>query len=161
MRSTTLRVAAVAVALGSLTASALTSHSIFLIPAIAALLFLGTTYSEAGRLAEPLREFLHHTAEVRVWGAPLPVHSGAKVTVTSVKALGAGLHLFLRVGPSGASTHLKVAQPGRAQFAPHRLTIESAAYVQWAGKRLPRIEGAAALIISLEPSSGEPPASVS
>jgi hypothetical protein len=161
MRSTTLRLVAAAVALSGFTASVFTSHFLFLIPAIVALLLLATSFSEAGRLTETLQEFLHHTAEVRVWGAPLPIPSGVAVTVTSVKALGAGLHVFLRVGPSGSSTHLKVAQPSRAQVLPQRLAIESAAYVQWGGKRLPRVKGAPALTISLEPSSArEPPESV-
>lgn len=143
---------AAAVALSGFTATVFTSHFLFLVPAIAALLFLATSFSEAGRLTEPLRGFLHHTAVVRVWGAPLPVPSGAAVTVTSVKALGAGLHVFLRVGSSGSSTHLKVAQPSRAQVLPQGLAIESAAYVQWAGKRLPRVKGAPALTLYLEPS---------
>jgi hypothetical protein len=149
MRSNILRVAAVAVALSGLTAAASTSHALFLVPAFIALFFLATSFSEAGRLIQPLQEFLHRSAEVHVWGTPLPVPGGATITITSVKALSAGLHVFLQVGPNGPSTHLKVAQPGRAQVLPQQLTIESAAYVQWAGKRLPRVAGAPALTISL------------
>jgi hypothetical protein len=161
MRSTMLRVVAAAVALGGFTASIFTSHFFFLVPAIVGLLLLATSFSEAGRLTETLQAFLRQTADVRVWGAPLPVPSGATITITSVKALGAGLHVFLQVGPSGSSNHLKVAQPSRVQVLPQRLAIESAAYVQWAGKRLPRVTGAPALTISLDPSSSrEPPKSV-
>src|SRR5512140_1490614 len=129
MRSNTLRVAAGAVALGCLAASALTSRSLFLLPATVALLLLATSFSEAGRLVEPLRAFLDRGAEVRVWGAPLPTPSGATITITSVRALSAGLHVFLRIGSDSSSTHLKVAQPGRAEVLPDQLTIESAAYV--------------------------------
>ena len=165
MGSTAFRPAAAAVAavvaLGGLIASALTSHVLFLVPAIVALLFLATSFSGAGRVAKPLQDFRNRSAEVRVWGAPLPVPSGATITITSVKALGAGLHVFLQVAPGGSSTHLKVAQPGRAQVLARQLTIESARYVQWAGKRLPRVAGTSALTISLsEASIREPPVSV-
>ena len=161
MRSTTLRVAAAAVAVSGFTAYVLTSHFLFFVPVIMALLLLATSFSEAGRLIEPLQEFLHRSAEIHVWGAPLPVPSGTIITITSVKALSAGLHVFLQVGPNGSSTHLKVAQPSRAQVLPKQLTIESAAYVQWAGKRLPRVTGTPALTISLDPSPfTEPPESV-
>jgi hypothetical protein len=152
MRSTTLRVVAAAVALGGITAYAFTSRFLFFFAlVIPAVLLLATSFSEAGRLAEAIQGFLHHTAEVRVWGAALPVPDGATITVTSVKALSAGLHVFLRVSPGASPTHLKVAQPGRAQVLPRLLTIESAAYVQWAGKRLPRVAGAPALTVSLDP----------
>lgn len=161
MRSTTLRVVAAAVAVSGFTASVFTSRSLFLVPVIVALLFLATSFSEAGRLAEALQGFLRHTAAVRAWGVALPVPRGATITVTSVKALSAALHVFLQVSPGGASTHLKVAQPSRAQVLPHQLTIEAAAYVQWDGKRLPRVPGAPALTISLDPSRcSEPPKSV-
>jgi hypothetical protein len=160
MRSTTLRVVAAAVALSGFVASVFTSRFLFLLPAIMALLLLATSFSEAGRLREPLQGFLHHTVGVRVWGVPLPVSGDATITVTSVKALGAGLHVFLQVSPGGSSTDLKVAQPSRVQVLPQQLTIESAAYVQWAGKRLPRVKGAPALTISLLSSSAvEPPGS--
>lgn len=151
MRSTTLRVVAAAVAVSGFTASVFTSRSLFLVPVVVALFFLATSFSEAGRLAEALQGFLHHTAAVRAWGVALPVPGGATITVTSVKALSAGLHVFLQVSPGSASTHLKVAQPSRAQVSPKQLTIESAAYVQWNGKRLPRVPGAPALTISLDP----------
>lgn len=160
MRSITLRAMAGAIAFGGFAAYVLTSRFLFFVPAVMALLLLATSFSEAGRLAEATQGFLDRRAEVRVWGAPLPVPDRATITVTSVKALSAGLHVFLQVSPGGSSTHLKVAQPRRAQVLPQGLTIESAAYVQWAGKRLPRVAGAPALIISLDPSSStEPPKS--
>ena len=160
MRSTALRVVAAAVALSGFTAYVLTSHFLFFVPVVAALLILATSFSEAGRLAEAIQGFIHHTAEVRVWGATLPVPDSAAITVTAVKALSAGLHVFLQVSPSSSSTHLKVAQPGRAQVLPQQLTIESAGYVQWAGKRLARVAGMPALTISLRPShASEPPKS--
>ncbi len=158
MRSSTLRVAAAAVALSGFTAYVFTSHFLFFVPAVFALLLLATSFGEASRLAEGIQGFVHHAAEVRVWGAALPVPDHSTITVTSVKALSAGLHLFLQVSPSGSSTHLKVAQPSRALVLPQQLIIESAAYVQWAGKRLPRVAGAPAVTVSLNPSrSAEPP----
>jgi hypothetical protein len=155
MRSTVLRVVAATVAISGLAAGAFTSRFLFLIPAVVALFLLATSLSEASRLAEALQGFLHRTAEVQVWGAALPVAGGATITLTSVKAVSAGLHVFLQVSPNESSIHLKVAQPGRAQVLPHRLIIESAAYVQWAGRRLPRVAGAPALTISLETSGSE------
>jgi hypothetical protein len=150
LRSTALRVAAAAVAFGGLVACVATARFVFLIPAIAALLLLATSFSEASRSIEPLQDYLQHDAEVRVWGAPLPVPGGTTTTITSVRALGAGLHVFLRVGPGGKSVDLKIAQPSRARLLPRRFTIESARYVQWAGRRLPRVAGAPALTISLD-----------
>ncbi len=152
MRSTTLRVAAATVALSCLAAYLFTSHFLFLMLAMLALLLLATSFSEAGRLAEAIQGFVHHAAEVRIWGAALPIPDRSTVTITSVKALSAGLHVFFQVSPGGSSIHLKVAQPSQAQVLPQQLIIESAAYVQWAGKRLPRAAGVPALTISLDPS---------
>jgi hypothetical protein len=143
---------AAAVAIGGLSASAFTSLFVFLVPAVVALLFLATSFSEAARLAETLQAFLRRTAEVRAWGVALRVPSGATLTITSVKSFGAGLHVFLQVSSHGSTTHLKVAQPSRAQVFPQRLIIESAAYVQWAGRRLRPVTGAPALTIVVEPS---------
>jgi len=148
-------------AVSGFSAYVFTSHFFFLVPVFLALLLLATSFSEAGRLAADIQGFVHHSAEARVWGAALPVPDHSTITVKSVKALSAGLHLFLQVSPSGSSTHLKVAQPSRALVLPQQLTIESAAYVQWAGKRLPRVAGAPALTASLDPTrSTEPPKSV-
>jgi uncharacterized protein (DUF58 family) len=148
VRSTTLRVVAALAALGSFAAYLLTSHVAFLFLSIPALLLLATSLGLAAGLAASLQRSCGKPVDVRVWGASLPSPDGAVLTMTSAMALGAGLHVFLRTGPGGPSLHLKIAQPERARIEPGAVLIETAAYVQWAGRRLPRVAGVPAVTIT-------------
>src|SRR5438876_4849953 len=149
MRSTTLRVIVAMVAAGAFAAGLLTSQFGFIVLGMVAALFLASSFSQARRLTESLQRFRHQAVAVRVWGASLPVPNGA-MTITSVRSLGAGLHIFLRLGTNDSPTHLKVAQPKRVLLEPGALIIESASYAQWSGKKLPRTTGCPALSITLE-----------
>jgi hypothetical protein len=151
MRSLTFRVLVTVAAIAAFATSVFTSQFSFVVLAMVAVLLLATSFSQASRLTEPLARFRQQAVHVRVWGAALPGSNGAAMTLASVKALGAGLHLYLQVGAGGPATHLKIAQPSRAQLQPETVVIESARYVQWSGKRLPRITGAPAVTISLTP----------
>jgi hypothetical protein len=90
--------------------------------------------------------------EVRLWGAPPPELSGATFILESVNALGAGAHIFFNVEGVG-SMHLKVAQPQDPHLTADSVVIGSARYVQWNGKRLPRIGSAPAVVIALADAS--------
>jgi hypothetical protein len=147
------RVALGIIAATAIAAAALTSQIAFVVVAVVALLGLATTFGRAGQLTSSLKSFEQQVVRVRVWGASLPVDDGATVTVASVWALGAGLHLSLRVGPGGSARDLKIAQPGGMVMGPERVLVQEASYVQWAGKRLPRAPGTAALDIALRRSS--------
>lgn len=150
MRSMTLRVLVAVVAVVAFAAAVLTSQFSFVALGMVAALLLASSFSQAGRLTEPLQRFRHQAVAVRVWGASLPVPKGAAMTVTSVRSLGAGLHIYLQVGTNDSPTHLKVAQPQRVLLGPGTLIIESASYVQWSGRRLLRAIGSPALSITLE-----------
>ena len=152
-RTTSIRVALGVISATAIAAAVLTSQFAFVVVAIAALLGLGTTFSRAGHLTSSLKHFEHQAVRVRVWGAPLPVEDDETLTVTSVWALGAGLHISLRVGPGESAADLKIAQPGDAVIGPERVLVQAASYVQWAGKRLSRAPGTPALDIELRRSS--------
>jgi hypothetical protein len=95
--------------------------------------------------------------EVRLWGAPPPDLPGTTLILTSVNALGAGAHVFFDVQGSG-SRHLKIAQPQDTRLAQDKVVIGSARYVQWNGKRLPRVGSApaVAITVSVKPVDGHP-----
>lgn len=150
MHSATLRVLAAAVAAAAIVGGVLTSHFGFVVLALAALLFLATAFSVAARLTRPLQALRGDLVDVSIWGAPLPVPADAAIRITSVKALGAGLHVYLRIGIATSPVHLKVAQPRHVHVTSDAVAIESAAYVQWSGRRLPRVPGASTLTIRVK-----------
>lgn len=138
MRTTTPRLVFAAVAVAALAASAFGARFTFVLIAVVALLFLGTSFGEAGRLAGELQSFRGRAVEVRIWGAPLPGTEGVTMTLTSVRALGVGLHVYFQLDDARPSMHLKVAQPSRWRLADRSLEIENARYIQWSSKRLAR-----------------------
>jgi hypothetical protein len=110
-------------------------------------LFVGTRLSNAGRLSASLQELPGRSVEIRVWGAPLTSGSNAIFQVNSVRALGAGLLIFLRESPKGRAALLKVAQPRASRVEVPTVEIREAAYVQWGGRRRPRVDGVPAVSI--------------
>jgi hypothetical protein len=125
------------------------------------LFVVSTLLSRAARIARPLQELRGRTVDVQVWGAPLPGAGEGTLRLESARAFGAGLLLRLRRGGSGDLELLKVAQPTEARFHPHGVEIADAAYVQWAGARLPRLSGAPALALRVADPSGTPDAPTS
>lgn len=99
---------------------------------------VATRLSQAGRLTHPLARFCGQPVDICVWGQPLP-----EAEIESVRAIGPGLHLFLRGG------HLKIAQPSAATVDERTAVIDEARYVQWRGKRLPRVSGTPAVTVAL------------
>jgi hypothetical protein len=118
--------------------------------ALAAFLIIGTRLSNAGRLSVSLQSLRSRSVTVHVWGAALPGDGNATYRVDSVRALGAGLLIFLRQSPNGTSTLLKIAQPRASRIEAPLLEVGHAAYVQWEGRRLPRVEGVPALRIQIQ-----------
>jgi hypothetical protein len=108
-----------------------------------ALFVVGTRLSAAGSMARPLRALRGETVEVRVWGSPLP--GGHRID--SVRAAGAGLLVLLQ-GAGGEIVLLKIAQPKGYREADKRIEIGDARYVQWAGKRLKRVDGVPAVVLA-------------
>lgn len=108
-----------------------------------------TALSQAGRISVALRSLEGRTVSIAVWGAPLPGASKGTFRVRSIRGFGAGLLLWLQPASGGPSTLLKVAQPKSVRQDPQRVEIPDAAYVQWAGARVRRREGAAAFTLSV------------
>lgn len=111
-------------------------------------LFLAATaLGRASGLASSLRPFVGKPVRAEVWGAPLPGSAGARCEVISIVAFGAALLIHLRAVPGGPRILLKVAQPGSGKVEGNRLEVADARYVSWAGRRLPRSAGIAALVL--------------
>ncbi|HKI86946.1 MAG TPA: hypothetical protein VKA53_09395, partial [Thermoanaerobaculia bacterium] len=86
------------------------------------------------------------TVRIEVWGRPL--EPTVELRVHSVRVLGVGLHILLRSALTDSARDLKIAQPGTHQLRGSRLTIDNAAYVSFAGKKLSRSGDQPALELS-------------
>lgn len=114
--------------------------------------------SHAGRISSELRPLVGSRVTVSVWGTRL-VAASEQPELASVSAFGAGLLLRLRSG-TARPVLLKIAQPKGARFEGRRLVVPDAAYVQWAGSRLPRVTGQPAALLQAateQASAGERP----
>jgi hypothetical protein len=112
--------------------------------------FLAASFlGRAGRIAAALRPIVGRTVRVEVWGTPVPAPHGGLWDVSTVTGFGAGLlfHLLPESGDAGGI--LKVAQPGEEMLGDERIEIATAAYVQWAGRRLERPPGTTAPALAL------------
>ena len=124
---------AIGVAALSYAAQAEGRRLIGIVGAMAAFFAAASLISRVGALAVRLRPFIGKTVSVRVWGSSLP--RGEAFEVVSVRAISAGLHIYLR--STGSSTiHLKIAQPREAQVTGSTIQIADAKYLQWAGSKL-------------------------
>jgi hypothetical protein len=132
----------------ALAAALLRWSIVFIAIAAALLLFVGSLLSVAGGLTKSLAPLLNRPVEIRIWGEPLPNACHGSCQIESIRALGAGLHLFVSCG-SGSPTHIKIAQPGSVRIAERRLEIGAAKYVQCAGRNLPRVAEAPAVSVTV------------
>ncbi len=146
---------------GAVIVGVLTSQLIFYVVALMAGFLLATSLTTSRiPVTRALLRFRNCPVEVRVWGAPPPLVSGAPLVLTSANVLGPGFHVFFRAS-GGASMHLKVAQPSGIQIAPEAVVVTSARYVQWQMNKLPAMRGAPAVSIALtNATSRERPGSV-
>lgn len=67
--------------------------------------------------------------------------------IHAVRAVGAGLHLYLAPLPEGKPVHLKVAQPRDATIDERGAEIGGAKYFQWAGRKVEKAAGEKALVL--------------
>jgi hypothetical protein len=120
------------------------------IPVLALLLFLtaASLFGKTSRFADRLRPLVGNRVRVLAWGAELPGYVGASFSLDKVLALGAGLHIYLRPLPNGLPIHLKVAQPEGAELDDRHVEIQAAKYIQWAGRKVPKVGGQAALVLT-------------
>ncbi len=133
--------------MGAFTAGALFPKLIFFVLGLGSAALLATSVlTNRQPLTRALQQFQGYAVEVRLWGA-LPPGSSGPLVLTAVNALGAGAHVFFSV-ESGASMHLKVAQP-RDPHLGSAVIIGSAKYVQWNGEKIPRVGIAPAVSVSL------------
>ena len=111
------------------------------------LLLTGTSLfiSKVGELAKRMHPLVGKNVRARVWGLDLAGSPGSRFTIYAVRALGAGLHVFLCPLPDGSPIHLKVAQPLGTQISNVGLEISEAKYIQWAGSKIKKVQGERAL----------------
>jgi hypothetical protein len=161
MRPAPARVLLSVIAIGALAAAVVTARYIFVVLALGACVLLVTSLRTSRQpLSRALLSFRNQNVEVRLWGVAPAAPSGSSMILTSVNVLGAGTHVYFSVS-SGASMHLKVAQPTDPTLAPGAVTIGSARYVQWNGKKVPRVGSAPAVFIALsDPSVRQAPGTV-
>jgi hypothetical protein len=112
------------------------------------LLLLLTAFTRAGRLSQSLQPFKNRRVEVRIWGRRPPQHGDASCEIQSIRALGEGLHLFVRCAAS-RTEHIKIAQPTMDSVSSEIAQIGQAKYIQWGGKQCPRVAGQPALTLTV------------
>ncbi|MEO8054255.1 MAG: hypothetical protein ABI768_03835 [Acidobacteriota bacterium] len=99
--------------------------------------FLAASFlGKAGRLAAALRPLVGRTVRVEIWGMPPPGAGDGVFDVNTITGIGAGLLFHFLPDSDGPGAVLKVAQPGSQRLADTRVTIGTAAYVSWAGKKV-------------------------
>lgn len=153
MRSTPSRLLLAVLVAGAITAGVVTSRFVFFAVGLASLFLLATSLAGAFHpLTKALLGFRHRAVDVTLWGTSPPVPPETELVITSVNTLSAGLHIFFEANGKG-SIHLKVAQPRSSDIRSGSVAIGSARYVQWEGRRLPRVAGTAAVSIALRPES--------
>ena len=97
----------------------------------------GSFLGKAGRLATALRPLVGRTVRVEIWGIPPPGAGDGLFDIGSITGFGAGLLFHVLPESDGRGAVLKVAQPGSERLGDERITIGTAAYVSWAGKKVP------------------------
>lgn len=115
--------------------------------AVIGMLLAGSLFSAAGRLSASWADLKGQSVLVRLWEMPPAGAAPAVFRVQYVRAIGAGLHLWLEPPSGGKLTHLKVAQPKAMSRTAAGQRIADVAYVQWAGRKVSRQEGAAAVLL--------------
>ncbi|HEX4825379.1 MAG TPA: hypothetical protein VFV19_13835 [Candidatus Polarisedimenticolaceae bacterium] len=158
MRPIPARLLLSTVMVGALVAGVLTSKPIFVVLALVAGVLLATSLATGRRpITRAIQRFRNQPVEVRIWGAPPPASSGDALIVSSVNALGAGVHVFFSA-EGRARMHLKVAQPTELNVTSDSVVIGAARYVQWEGKKMSRADSAPAVAIVCTRAVPFPPA---
>jgi hypothetical protein len=115
------------------------------------LFFLGTNFfGKVSEFAVRIRPLRGRRVQVQVWGSALSKGNGGSFVIHAVRAIGAGLHLYLRPIAGGSPKHLKVAQPIGATTSDDCVEVKEAKYVQWDGRMIKKVTGVKALVLNLE-----------
>lgn len=151
MQPILLPIALVAIGLGGLAVAAAAPGFRFagVLLAVFCLFAAATALSQAGRSAVGLQQYLGQHVHMHIWGAHVPEAADATFRLVSVRAFGAGLLFRLAPTSGGKAALLKVAQPKSVSNHLHSIEIGDAAYVQWAGARVPRVQGTVALRLQI------------
>ena len=110
--------------------------------ALILLLVAGSMLSKAARIANQLPAIVGRSVRIEVWGHAL---EPTALRVSSVRVIGAGLHIFLSSPVAGSPKDLKIAQPSNARLSDTQLTIDNAAYISLAGRKLEHADDSPAL----------------
>lgn len=113
-----------------------------IVVAIAAFLVAGSLISALPAVVIRLRPFIGKTVTARAWGTALS--GGDAFEMTSVRAIGPGLHIYLRPSGGGSPIHLKIAQPRGVHINDSGLEVHTAKYLQWADHKPERDDAAPA-----------------
>ncbi len=112
--------------------------------------FLASSFlGKAGRLAAVLRPLVGRTVRVEIWGVPPSGAGDALFDINAITGFGADLLLHLLPEAGGPGSVLKVAQPGSERLEDDLVEIATAAYVQWAGRKIERPPGTTAPALTL------------
>jgi hypothetical protein len=139
---------AVAIVTATLWASGRTRQPFLPVLALLLLVIAASLFGKTNRFADRLRPLVGRKVRVFTWGAELPGVAGASFILDKVLAIGPGLHIYLRLVPHGSPVHMKVAQPSDAEIDDLQIEIHGAKYVQWAGRKIPKMKGQSALFLS-------------
>ncbi len=139
---------AVAIIAATLWASGRARQPFLPVLALLLLFFAISLFGKTNRFADRLRPLVGRSVRVLAWGSELPSVAGASFRLDKVLALGPGLHIYLRLLPHGSPIHMKIAQPSGATLDDRHIEINGAKYVQWAGRKIPKLGGQPALVLS-------------
>lgn len=112
------------------------THPIAIVAALILFAAAASLLSRVATVAQQLRSFLEKPIVVRAWGNALP--GSDLFVVSSVRAISAGLHVYLRPAASDSDWHLKVAQPRHVFVSDSAFEIRDAKYIQWRNRKLNR-----------------------
>jgi hypothetical protein len=89
----------------------------------------GSILSLAGKIGRELEAKVGSRASVKIWGSTPPALEGPQ-QLQSVRAIGAGLHLYFVAEGSSKARHIKIAQPTEMTVDSSGCMIARAKYVQ-------------------------------
>ena len=115
---------------------------------VLSLFVLASLMSRAGKLVTQLAEFKGQPVTILLWGAPPEQENDKVFRVRAIRAFGAGLHLWLERSSGLDCAHLKIAQPSGVLRVGEDFRIDGAAYVQWAGRKVPRRTDVSAVVLT-------------
>lgn len=118
--------------------------SVSVVAGVALLFGASNQLGPTRHMADDVRPLIGSTLTAAAWDAPLDV-SGSAFELRSVRSVGVGLLLYLQPLGERRPVLLKIAQPETLIADRNGVTVVSAKYIQWRGRKVSKVEGAAAL----------------